>query len=83
MYHSGMPRLFVSVQDWPEFLTGVLIATVLIGGTVAACGSSVLVQCRVDAIEALPLDSDTVTLGDVREVVRRVKACQLRGDAGP
>lgn len=47
------------------------------------CGSPSLLQCRAEAVTALPLDPDTITLGDVREVARRVRACQARPDGGP
>jgi len=51
-------------------------------GVIGACNAPSLLQCRVDAITALPLDPDTITLGDVKEVARRVKACQARPDGG-
>lgn len=57
------------------------------------CGSPTLLQCRAEAAAHLPLEPDQVTLGDVREVVRKVRACQAGtpapagdpppGDAGP
>jgi hypothetical protein len=55
----------------------------LSAGVVAACGSPSLLQCRAEAVTALPLEPDTITLGDVKEVARRVKACQARPDGGP
>ncbi|OGR95487.1 MAG: hypothetical protein A2V88_15360 [Elusimicrobia bacterium RBG_16_66_12] len=49
----------------------------------ASCGAPSLLQCRAEAVTALPLEPDAITLGDVKEVARRVKACQAQGDAGP
>jgi hypothetical protein len=54
----------------------------LAAGIAAACGSGTLLECRVQAVTALPLDPDTITLGDVKEVARRVKACQQKPDGG-
>lgn len=48
----------------------------------AGCGGGALLQCRVDAVSALPLEPDDISVGDLREVVRRVKACQAK-DGGP
>ena len=47
----------------------------------SGCGGGALLQCRVDAVSLLPLEPDAISVGDLREVVRRVKACQA-GDAG-
>lgn len=65
VYHSGMVKL------------AILFALVLLSG----CGSGALIQCRVDAVSLLPLEPEDISVGDLREVVRRVKACQA-GDAG-
>jgi hypothetical protein len=51
-------------------------------GALAGCGGGALLQCRVDAVGLLPLEPDAITLGDLREVVRRVHACQAK-DGGP
>jgi hypothetical protein len=51
-------------------------------GVIGACSAPALLQCRAEAVAALPLDPDTITLGDVKEVARRVKACQAQGDGG-
>jgi len=66
-------------------LASTLLATV-------GCASSV-VECRAQAAADLPLEPEQITLGDVREVIRKVKACQAAarpprddpgaGDAGP
>ncbi len=66
VYHSGMVKL------------AILFALVLLSG----CSQGALLQCRVDAVSVLPLEADAITLGDLKEVVRRVHACQA-GDAGP
>jgi hypothetical protein len=55
----------------------------LAAGLGTACGSGALLECRAEAVSLLPLEPDLITLGDVKEVARRVKACQSRGDAGP
>lgn len=67
---------------------GLLLA---LGAIADGCGSPSLLQCRADAAADLPLEPDQITLGDVRQVVRKVKACQAAarlpagasGDAGP
>ncbi len=43
------------------------------------CGNPQLLQCRAEAAALLPLEPDQITLGDLREVVRQVKACQADG----
>jgi hypothetical protein len=50
----------------------------------AGCGSAQLVECRVDAVLALPLEPDQITLGDLKEARRKVNACAQSGagDAG-
>ena len=67
VYHSGMVK-------------GAFLVLV---GALAGCGQGALIQCRVDAVSLLPLEPDAITLGDVREVARRVKACQAKPDGGP
>lgn len=85
MYPFGMPRPTLTqpcpVYPWLEILLGTAIAGVLFAGLTVACGSPSLLQCRAHAVESLPLDPDTITLGDVREVARKVRACQA-GDGG-
>lgn len=66
----------------PTFWLSVLVGFVGMR-LLAGCGAPSLLQCRAEAVEMLPLDPDTITLGDVREVARRVKACQARPDGGP
>ena len=66
VYHSGMVKL------------AILLAFVLLSG----CSQGALLQCRVDAVSLLPLEPDAISVGDLREVVRRVKACQAQ-DGGP
>ncbi len=63
---------------WVAFLVGVGAVRGLAG-----CGSPVLVQCRVDAVLGLPLEPDAITLGDLKDVQRKVKSCMATGDAGP
>jgi hypothetical protein len=59
-----------------------LLAGAAVVATLAGCGGSVL-QCRLDAVAHLPLEPDLISVGDVREVVAKVKACQAQaGDAG-
>lgn len=65
---------------WPEILTWAAIAIAVLV-VLLRCGSSALLQCRVDAAAALPLEPEQITIGDVRALVARVKACQA-GDAG-
>lgn len=48
----------------------------------AGCGAAQVVECRVDAVKILPVDPDQVTVGDLRDVVSRLHACEARGDAG-
>lgn len=53
-------------------------------GIVAACNSAnqARAECALAAVEQLPLDDpDQISVGDVRGVVTRLKACQ-QGDAG-
>jgi hypothetical protein len=50
---------------------------------VTACGSPALLQCRVDAVAALPLEPDQVSVGDVRAVVAKLKACQAQDGGAP
>lgn len=49
----------------------------------AACGSTQLVECRVNALHVLPADPEQVTVYDVVDLVGRLKACKAQGDAGP
>lgn len=76
-----MPQTIQATRPWLEILGGFAIGAGLILAQVAACGGPTLLQCRVDAASGLPLEPDQVSLGDVREVVRKLKACQA-GDAG-
>lgn len=59
-----------------------MVKAALLGLILAGCGKGALLECRVDAVSLLPLEPDAITLGDLKDVVRRVKACQA-GDAGP
>ena len=47
-------------------------------------GYFTVLQCQVAAVQALPLsDPDSLTLGQTRELARKLKACEPRGgDAG-
>lgn len=65
-----------------EGLFGLAVAFVLLGALAVACGSPSVLQCRVDAVAGLPLEPDLITLGDLRTVAAKVKACQASGDAG-
>jgi hypothetical protein len=58
-----------------------VLGAVLLGAT--ACGPAALVQCRLDAVKALPNDPGQVTPYDVVDVVRRLRACKVGPDAGP
>lgn len=71
-----------------------LLCLSLISALLAGLGCSAsLLECRAQAAADLPLEPDQITIGDVRDVVRKVKACQaaarpprddpLPGDAGP
>ncbi len=50
------------------------------------CGSSSLVQCRLDAVSRLPLavteNPDALTLGDVKALAHDLKACRVPTDGG-
>jgi len=63
-----------SLNRWTGFVVAVAV--------LAGCGGSALLQCRVDAVATLPLEPDHVSVGDVREVVAKLRACQA-GDGGP
>jgi hypothetical protein len=43
-----------------------------------------LVACKLDALKVLPPDEDMVTVGDARDIYRRLRAChaQAAGDGG-
>lgn len=49
----------------------------------SACGASQLVECRLQAIRALPEDPEMVTVYDAIDTVKRLRACKVAGDAGP
>lgn len=66
-----------------EFIAGFAFALAILGGLAAGCGGRALLQCRVEAVSSLPLEPDDITLGDLRDVARRVKACQAKPDGGP
>lgn len=76
-----MPYLMPAEYRWLGILGGIAIGSALILVQMAACGGPTLLQCRIDAAAGLPLEPDQVSLGDVKEVVRKLKACQA-GDAG-
>ncbi len=59
---------------------GFVLGFALLGA--ASCGPAALVQCRVDAVKALPDDPGLVTPYDVADVVRRLRACKASADAG-
>ena len=69
-----------SLVSLPEILVwlALLIAVLVV---VLGCGGSALLECRVNAVAGLPLEADQITLGDLKGVVAKVKACQA-GDAG-
>lgn len=74
-----------------------LLCLSLVSGLLASLGcSATLLECRAQAAADLPLEPDQITVGDVKEVIRKVKACQAAarpprddplpsgsGDAGP
>ena len=41
----------------------------------AACGSPQVVQCQLGALRVLPDDLDQLTVGDLRDVKGRLRAC--------
>ncbi len=51
----------------------------------AACGSPQLARCQLGALRVLPTDREQVTLGDLRDVVGRLRACESPAapDGGP
>lgn len=65
-----------------QAVLGFALGLAALGGLAIGCTGQAL-QCRVDAVSALPLEPDAITLGDLREVARRVKGCQQKPDGGP
>ncbi len=65
-----------------RFALAVVVGIGVVRG-LAGCGSAQLVECRVDAVLGLPLEPDAITLGDLKDVQRKVKSCMATGDAGP
>ncbi len=66
-----------------ETLLGFAIGFCLLRGLVA-CGSPQLARdvCRLDALRVLPEDVEQVTAYDAIDLVQRLKACRVSGDAG-
>jgi hypothetical protein len=42
----------------------------------AACGAPQLAACRLDVVRVLPTNLDELTLGDLRDVRARLRACE-------
>lgn len=52
----------------------------------AACGSPQLARCQLGALRVLPTDPDQLTVGDLRDVQGRLRACEAAPgapDGGP
>jgi hypothetical protein len=71
-----MPR-----SPWLQILAGLVFGTAL-SCLLLACGGSALVQCRLDALKALPEDETSITGGDVADTVRKIRACKATADGG-
>lgn len=55
----------------------------LLACSALGCGSPAILQCRLEAVKFLPDDPGQVTPYDVVDVVSRLRACEMPGDAGP
>lgn len=75
-----------SVSVEATIFGGLLGVVALLALVLMACvGSATLAECRLNAVSALPVhDPDSLSVGDVRELARALKACQApaRADAG-
>ncbi len=61
---------------------GFVLGFFAVGVLAAACGAPAVVDCRIRAALAVPLDDpDSITVGDTRRLAQRLKACDA-GDAG-
>lgn len=72
----------------PALVTGIALgcgAFFCAAGFVAACGSTTVAQCRLEAAAALPVeaieDPDLLTFGDVHALAQRLHRCNAQ-DAG-
>lgn len=56
-------------------LKTVVIATALV--VVTGCGAATknLLECKLDSLKILPSDPERITIGDLKDVVSRVRAC--------
>jgi hypothetical protein len=66
-----------------DIALGVWLALVAFGMAVACTSSgqlTPLAECKLDALRVLPPEVDQVTIGDARDIYRRVRACHA--DAG-
>ncbi len=71
------------MYPWQETLMGIGLAAAIVIGAIAACGTRVLVDCRLAAVKFLPQDPGQITPYDVQDLVGRLKACRESGDAQP
>lgn len=69
-----------------EIAAGTLLGLGLFCVSQAACSEGLppIVRCQLDALRVLPADENMITVGDARDVYRRVRAChRLEADGGP
>lgn len=69
-----------------EIAAGLVIGLIVFGWLTACLGGSLppLVRCKLEALKVLPEDENMITVGDARDVYRRIRAChQQQTDGGP
>lgn len=59
-------------------------AAVFVGASLlAGCGGSAVVQCRIDAVRALPEDENEISIGRLIELEHRLLACKAPATSSP
>jgi hypothetical protein len=58
----------------------------LLGVALTGCGGSTVVQCRIDAVRALPEDENEISIGAIIELEHKLLGCRapvVVPDGGP
>lgn len=61
---------------------GWVMGSLALSAGLSGCGPATVVQCRIEAVQALPEDPGQLTPYDTLDLIARLKACRLQ-DGGP